>query len=97
MRHSGVGGGVRAFALRPLRYRASAQGITAATLPHYFAPSIDVVSMGSLTHGYEVVDFSLKIQKGDGVKAVARAAEKAAAKASGAGGAPSAGGGSDDA
>jgi len=45
-------------------------GITAATLPAYLDAAIDVVSMGSLTHGYAVADFSLKVQKGAGVAAV---------------------------
>lgn len=49
------------------------QGITKDILPRYFSPFIDVVSMGSLTHGYSVADFSLKISKGAGVLAIEKA------------------------
>ncbi len=38
-------------------------GITAATLPLFLCPDVDVISLGSVTQGHAVVDFSLKIQK----------------------------------
>eukprot|EP00794_Sanderia_malayensis_P003328 gene3328-3815_t len=38
-------------------------GITPETIHEYMGPNIDVISMGSLTQGYAVVDFSLKIMK----------------------------------
>ena len=38
-------------------------GITAATIHEYFSEHVDVISMGSITQGAQVVDFSLKIQK----------------------------------
>ena len=38
-------------------------GINEGNITNYFGPHIDVVSLGSLTQGYECVDFSLKIQK----------------------------------
>ncbi len=38
-------------------------GITAASLREYLCPEVDVVSLGSVTQGHPVVDFSLKIQK----------------------------------
>ena len=36
-------------------------GITRATLPGYFDPAVDVVSIGALTQGYACIDFSLKV------------------------------------
>ena len=42
-------------------------GITPATLGQYVSPDVDVVSQGNLTQGYPCLDFSLKIQKSDGV------------------------------
>lgn len=41
-------------------------GITAATLPKYFGPDVDVLSIGALTQGYSCLDFSMKIDKGGG-------------------------------
>jgi nicotinate-nucleotide pyrophosphorylase (carboxylating) len=38
-------------------------GIREGNIRDYFSPHIDVISMGSLTQGYPVVDFSMKIQK----------------------------------
>lgn len=38
-------------------------GITQETISKYMGPHVDVISMGSLTQGYSVVDFSLKIMK----------------------------------
>jgi len=43
-------------------------GITKDTIRGYFGPHVDVLSLGSLTQGYKALDFSLKVQKGDGVK-----------------------------
>ena len=51
---------------------ARAQGITSSTITQYFSPHVDVLSMGSLTHGYGVADFSLKIAKGAGISAIER-------------------------
>ncbi|POM63623.1 Nicotinate-nucleotide pyrophosphorylase [Phytophthora palmivora] len=42
-------------------------GITPETLGLYVSPDVDVVSQGKLTQGYPCLDFSLKIQKADGV------------------------------
>ncbi|CAM9146195.1 unnamed protein product [Choristocarpus tenellus] len=36
-------------------------GITAETVQLYFSDSVDIISQGSLTHGYRCLDFSLKI------------------------------------
>jgi len=38
-------------------------GITLDTIANYFSPDVDVISMGSLTHGYPCADYSLKIQR----------------------------------
>jgi nicotinate-nucleotide pyrophosphorylase (carboxylating) len=38
-------------------------GITKETISSFFSPHIDVLSLGSLTHGYHVIDFSLKIKR----------------------------------
>jgi hypothetical protein len=40
------------------------------------------VSLGSLTHGYAVADFSLKISKGAGVAAIDKTVSKGGARAS---------------
>jgi len=37
-------------------------GITKSTISAYFSPFVDIVSSGSLTAGYSIVDFSLKIK-----------------------------------
>ncbi|KAE9338937.1 Nicotinate-nucleotide pyrophosphorylase carboxylating [Phytophthora rubi] len=42
-------------------------GITPETLGQYVSPHVDIVSQGKLTQGYPCLDFSLKIQKADGV------------------------------
>ena len=39
-------------------------GITADTMAAFFSPHVDVISQGKLTHGYGVLDFSLKIDRG---------------------------------
>ncbi|KAG7398924.1 hypothetical protein PHYBOEH_010142 [Phytophthora boehmeriae] len=44
-------------------------GITPETLGQYVSPHVDIVSQGKLTQGYPCLDFSLKIQKADGVLA----------------------------
>ena len=36
-------------------------GITSETLKDYLSEHVDIISQGSLTQGYETVDFSLKI------------------------------------
>ena len=38
-------------------------GVTEQTISDFMGPNIDVISMGKLTQGYPVVDFSLKIMK----------------------------------
>lgn len=38
-------------------------GMTPENMSAYFSEHIDVLSFGKLTHGYSVVDFSLKIDK----------------------------------
>jgi len=38
-------------------------GITEATIVNYLSPAVDVISLGMLTHGYEPLDFSLKIDR----------------------------------
>ena len=38
-------------------------GITEASLTSYCIENVDVISLSRLTQGYDVVDFSLKIQK----------------------------------
>ena len=51
-------------ALPGLRFLIEASGgVTATSLPSYLCPEVDVVSLGSITQGHPVVDFSLKIQK----------------------------------
>jgi hypothetical protein len=57
------------------------QGITLATASSYFSPAIDVISIGGLTHGYGVADFSLKILKGEGLATVAATESKLSAAA----------------
>ncbi|RLN55030.1 hypothetical protein BBJ28_00009030 [Nothophytophthora sp. Chile5] len=42
-------------------------GITSETMGLYLSPHVDIVSQGKLTQGYPCLDFSLKIQKADGV------------------------------
>jgi nicotinate-nucleotide pyrophosphorylase (carboxylating) len=39
-------------------------GIVASTIAGYFSPHVDVISQGAFTHGYDCLDFSLKIQPG---------------------------------
>ena len=38
-------------------------GITLETIQAYAVPGVDVVSMGSLTYGYGIVDFSMKLAR----------------------------------
>lgn len=38
-------------------------GVTMENITQYFGPHVDVISMGSLTQGYEAVNFSLKVLK----------------------------------
>ncbi|XP_012679771.2 nicotinate-nucleotide pyrophosphorylase [carboxylating] [Clupea harengus] len=38
-------------------------GVTPETLPQYFSPHVDVVSLGCLTQGCPISDFSLKVQR----------------------------------
>jgi len=38
-------------------------GITIDAMPSYFSPDVDIISQGSLTNGYDTLDFSLKVPK----------------------------------
>lgn len=38
-------------------------GITTETMPEFFHPSVDIISQGNLTNGYDTLDFSLKVPK----------------------------------
>lgn len=38
-------------------------GVTPENLAQYFCPQVDIVSLGCVTQGCPVVDFSLKVQK----------------------------------
>lgn len=38
-------------------------GVTPGELPLYFSPQVDIISLGCITQGCPVVDFSLKVQK----------------------------------
>ena len=38
-------------------------GVTPENLPQYFGPHVDIISLGCITQGCPVVDFSLKVQK----------------------------------
>lgn len=38
-------------------------GVTPENLPSYFSPHVDIISLGCITQGCPVVDFSLKVQK----------------------------------
>ena len=47
-------------------------GITLETMPQFFAPSVDIISQGALTNGYDTLDFSLKVPKPDSFSQRAR-------------------------
>ncbi|KAJ3614085.1 hypothetical protein NHX12_017662 [Muraenolepis orangiensis] len=38
-------------------------GVTPENLPQYFGPHVDIISLGCITQGCPVVDFSLKVQR----------------------------------
>lgn len=38
-------------------------GMSLTSMADYFSEDVDVISVGKLTHGYDVVDFSLKVTK----------------------------------
>lgn len=38
-------------------------GVTPSSLPSYLSPHVDIISLGCMTQGCPVVDFSLKVQK----------------------------------
>ena len=38
-------------------------GITQEMMPDFFSPSVDIISQGALTNGYDTLDFSLKVPK----------------------------------
>jgi nicotinate-nucleotide pyrophosphorylase (carboxylating) len=46
-------------------------GIRLDNIRNFFLPEVDVISVGALTHGYGVADFSLKVLAGAGVATVA--------------------------
>ncbi|NWS50839.1 NADC pyrophosphorylase, partial [Probosciger aterrimus] len=48
-------------ASRPHTLVEASGGISLGALPHFLGPHIDVVSMGSLTHGAAALDFALKL------------------------------------
>jgi len=48
-------------------------GITLAMMPSFFCESVDIISQGSLTNGYDTLDFSLKVPKPASFQARARA------------------------
>ena len=45
-------------------------GINATTLAGFCDAAVDVVSVGGLTQGYAVADFSLKLAKGEGLRGI---------------------------
>ena len=45
-------------------------GIREETLASYTCPHVDIISMGALTQGYDTLDFSLKIARGEVAKRV---------------------------
>ena len=47
-------------------------GITIETMHEFFSPSVDIISQGALTNGYDTLDFSLKVPKPDAFVARAR-------------------------
>ncbi|XP_032823735.1 nicotinate-nucleotide pyrophosphorylase [carboxylating] [Petromyzon marinus] len=63
-------------------------GVTDENLLRYLGPSVDIVSLGSLTQGYPVVDFSLKVSRETGILGE-NAVRGAAAYSAGNGGSPS--------
>lgn len=44
-------------------------GITQATMHTFFSPAVDIISQGSLTNGYDTLDFSLKVPKPEAFQA----------------------------
>lgn len=38
-------------------------GVTPDTLPQYFSPHVDVISLGCVTQGCPISDFSLKVER----------------------------------
>jgi len=50
-------------------------GITLETMSDFFSPSVDIISQGALTHGYDILDFSLKVPKPDAFVARPRTGE----------------------
>lgn len=61
-------------------------GIRETTLTAFCLPTVDVLSMGSLTQGYDCLDFSLKIASGEGAAALERAEAKRARELAAGGG-----------
>ena len=47
-------------------------GITSETMADFFSPSVDIISQGALTNGYDTLDFSLKVPKPEHFVARAR-------------------------
>ncbi len=41
----------------------SSGGVTEASIHQFMGPYVDVISLSRTTQGYDVVDYSLKIQK----------------------------------
>ena len=59
-------------------------GITMEMMPTFFSEHVDIISQGSLTNGYNTLDFSLKVPKPDNFlkreRSISGGAEDAAAK-----------------
>ncbi len=49
----------------PIQLRDISKGINDANMPNYMISGIDIISRGSLTHGYPCLDISMKIQHGE--------------------------------
>uniref|UniRef100_A0A3Q3FQB2 Quinolinate phosphoribosyltransferase n=1 Tax=Labrus bergylta TaxID=56723 RepID=A0A3Q3FQB2_9LABR len=57
---------VAAFALKedfPTLLVEASGGVTPENLASYFSPHVDIISLGCITQGCPVVDFSLKVKK----------------------------------
>ena len=50
-------------------------GITLESMPSFMGPSVDIISSGALTNGYDTLDFSLKVPKPEAFAARDRVAK----------------------
>ena len=55
-------------------------GITLESMPSFMGPSVDIISSGALTNGYDTLDFSLKVPKPESFAARTRVADKSGKK-----------------